>query len=428
MAEINPGTAQNVDPPWWKKGKLSLVFFSMGQGDCCVITLPDGRHVMIDCGTKAYEEEGIEEVPGLLKSKDVLGAAGSSVNTIEALVLTHSDKDHYNRVTELLAGLTVKKVYFSEPVLGKDILQRAPYLKGPLQSYKENSVNNTIYNNLGVEELCGVTTRASANYIMVDRWEPPFNDKNHKADRLVYTKPSDVFLPIVTDVNNQFSVSILAGNVSKGGEDKSADEINPASIVTLIEANLQINLLGQAQAFKILICGDATSSTEAYLLKHHADKLANLTLLQVPHHGSDTSSTADFIVHTRPKAIIISVQKDEATHNLPKAASVRPYEIGGFIGTTTDSRTISYWRPKEKKEIEAHRKLWDTEGIEYEKVLKDGRLKRCVREMPDNFGVKVLDGFHQTGNSEAIYILYEMKTKKKIYQTGTQQHCWFLYP
>ena len=38
-------------PDGWKPGEFQILFLSMGQGDCCVITCPDGRHVMIDCGS-----------------------------------------------------------------------------------------------------------------------------------------------------------------------------------------------------------------------------------------------------------------------------------------------------------------------------------------------------------------------------------------
>ena len=33
--------------------EFKFVFVSMGQGDCCMVRCPDGRVVVVDCGSKA---------------------------------------------------------------------------------------------------------------------------------------------------------------------------------------------------------------------------------------------------------------------------------------------------------------------------------------------------------------------------------------
>jgi len=370
---------------------------------------------MIDCGTKNLEKEGYSDVIEHLRSRDVLAADWISFNEIEALVLTHSDKDHYNRITEILEGLTVKKVYFSEPAL-TDPARRDAYLKGPLQSYHEGSANLTIYEDLKVEELCCVTTRASAKQIKVDKWTPPFQEKQHKEVIFKYANPSKTLLEIVTVPKYDFSVSILAGNVSKEPGDKSADEHNPASLVTLVK-------MGD---IRILICGDATSSTEMYLLNYHSDKLKDLKLLQVPHHGSTTSSTAAFINLTKPKEIIISVKQDEHTHNLPRGEIVKSYENSGYLESIDDAWNISYWNRSTKSELIKRKASWmKTPGL-IEQSTKNKNL--FVRKEPDRDGVKILDGIKKVSTSTAFYMLYELLTLKKIKQTGMHGHCWFLYP
>lgn len=56
----------------------------------------------------------------------------------------------------------------------------------------------------------------------------------------------------------------------------------------------------------LLLVGDIEKESEAELLKNQAEKIAS-DVLVVPHHGSKTSSTADFIDAVNPKVAIFTV-------------------------------------------------------------------------------------------------------------------------
>lgn len=74
--------------------------------------------------------------------------------------------------------------------------------------------------------------------------------------------------------------------------------------------------------YKFLFMGDAGKIKESDLLKKY--DLNNIDFLKVGHHGSNTSSSKDFINHIKPKYAIISVgkyniyghPKDSVLHNL----------------------------------------------------------------------------------------------------------------
>lgn len=78
-----------------------LIFhvFDVGQGDCALVGCPNGSWVMIDCGSTGGGHVGrvTDEVQGLLD--------GAAVST---LVVTHPDRDHYNWLETVLAGVTVE--------------------------------------------------------------------------------------------------------------------------------------------------------------------------------------------------------------------------------------------------------------------------------------------------------------------------------
>lgn len=64
--------------------------------------------------------------------------------------------------------------------------------------------------------------------------------------------------------------------------------------------------------FSMLFTGDIEEIAEKEILKEHNDNLNQLkaTVLKIPHHGSKTSSTQDFIDTVDPKFALIGVGKN----------------------------------------------------------------------------------------------------------------------
>lgn len=79
----------------------------------------------------------------------------------------------------------------------------------------------------------------------------------------------------------------------------------------------------------VLIAADIEKESERRLLQRHADKL-RATLLVVPHHGSKTSSTPDFVAAVQPRyAVFTAGYRNRFGH--PKAEVVERYQA---IGST----------------------------------------------------------------------------------------------
>ena len=58
-------------------------------------------------------------------------------------------------------------------------------------------------------------------------------------------------------------------------------------------------------AIRMLFTGDIQHHTERWLLRHRPDLRADI--LQIPHHGSKTSTAAAFVRRVRPRVGIISL-------------------------------------------------------------------------------------------------------------------------
>ena len=77
----------------------------------------------------------------------------------------------------------------------------------------------------------------------------------------------------------------------------------------------------------ILLAADIEKKAEAKLLNQHKDKLA-ATVLVVPHHGSKTSSTPDFVAAVQPRyAVFTAGYRNRFGH--PKAEVVERYRVIG---------------------------------------------------------------------------------------------------
>ena len=64
--------------------------------------------------------------------------------------------------------------------------------------------------------------------------------------------------------------------------------------------------------FSILFTGDIEKKAEEQILKKYKNNLniLNSTILKVAHHGSNTSSTKEFIEAVKPQIALIGVQKN----------------------------------------------------------------------------------------------------------------------
>ena len=89
--------------------------------------------------------------------------------------------------------------------------------------------------------------------------------------------------------------------------------------------------------YKFMFMGDASSTTEKEILNKY--NLPNIDVLKVGHHGSNTSSSEEFIDKINPKYSVISVGKNnryghpnkEALNNLENSKNYRTDQDGSIV-------------------------------------------------------------------------------------------------
>jgi beta-lactamase superfamily II metal-dependent hydrolase len=282
-------------------GQLHMAFIRVGQGDCAVMSTPAGQVVVFDCGTDSKEGETdaqfVNRLQAILSNAKFLRHR----DIIDVLIMTHPDTDHYNQLENVLGDdYTIHNCYHSDAADQYSAGQTSTWVAGCLEhqtGFKRVVHNRDNANGVaGSLSLNGVAVPAAGGGIFVDRLDG-------QGGILIVNEPN-------------CKVSILAAGVTYDYNGDSSNFRNRGSVVTLIEAN----------GVKILMCGDATISTEQYLRNTNAARITNLRAVQAGHHGSiNTSSSQAFINLVNPQLVVASAGRQIVMHHLPSKEVIRRY-------------------------------------------------------------------------------------------------------
>lgn len=282
-------------------GKFYIAFVKMGQGDCTLMTTPKGQVVMIDCGTNSHDSENENEylnrIVSIVNRPYFLGVD----TTIDILIMSHPDRDHYNMIDRVLLGAyTPTLIYhsgdFAEYGSGKTWADQ----RIARQFVKRVTANR--WSGRGGWSVAGVD---------VEKWPA-----DAAPEDTIEKRDATGGITIVNEPDCQ--ITILASDMVEDPAKDKDDGTNRASVVTLVE------IFGA----KLLLCADATTSTERMLVRQHGDRIRGVATLMVGHHGSNRTSSSDaFAKHVSPHSVVISAgEVGHKAHHLPSWTVIRRYE------------------------------------------------------------------------------------------------------
>ncbi len=247
-------------------GELRIHFIDVGQGDCTLIELPDGKVVLIDGGDS--KESTKKQILRYLNALDI--------DRIDHLVVTHTDKDHCGSLEEVFRCKEVVNAYLPHTYEAEDVAYGKAYAAA-------------------LEEECAIV----------------------KAERGV-------------DLSNEAEGYVLRFLYPYSVE--STDEYCEDSAVLWLDY----------KGVSALFCGDADASVEKKLLRDETMgfldmegvDLSSTEILKVAHHGSDASSTKEFLELLRVKTAILSCGKDNPYGHPAKSTMERLEGLGVEIFRT----------------------------------------------------------------------------------------------
>ena len=287
------------------KQKLNLIMFDVGHGLAINVSI-DGKQLIYDTGY------GRSTIKNLSKQKNKLNSATNknfkvisdysvarsslipyleshSVKHIDKLVISHNDADHSGGFIDIIERFTI----------GELLLGESDFI-----SSKQLELNI---------EQARVTNIASCH----NKSEWDWNGVSFK------------FIDTTSHFNR--SKAPLKQRL-KGQSSRVKYKGNNASCVLLIETGNN----------RLLITGDIEKRVEKELIRaDNSQRLVKIDLLVAPHHGSETSSTRDFVNHLNPKIVLFSAGYANQWQFPRKAVVDRYHDIAATQFTSFKSGAIT---------------------------------------------------------------------------------------
>lgn len=241
-------------------GDLTVHFIDVGQGDSCLVELPDDRLMLIDAGV-ASEGKTVESYI----NDNIKGEDGKPITFLDFVVFTHSDADHIGGMSYVLGKFDAGTVYRSN-----EECERCsdPALKGKEQ-------RNCFWG----EKHGTKDTKAYHEAI----------DKAYEvADEVIVTNPEDDTQNEITSTNEKYYTICFYSPLSSFYKD-----LNNYSPIIVIEY----------RGKRIVLSGDAEKENEAEFVVRAKDGEGRYSVfknfcadvIKLGHHGSSTSSSEDYL-------------------------------------------------------------------------------------------------------------------------------------
>ncbi len=261
-------TIVGLGASWWNKPRdeVHCTVISVGHG-CSVLIESSDRSMLYDAGGLSDPKSVARQIAGVLWHR--------GLTHLDAIVLSHADRDHFNAVPELLKKFSVGAVYASPAMFGDD---RIAWHSDPTAEQRTESALQSLISALETHQVPRRTIAAGDRLILSD-------------DRLA-------------------SVEVLHPSKRSALGD---DNVN--SLVVEVTFN------GRS----LLLTGDLEKGGLLDLL---AEEPRDCDVLLAPHHGSRQPRLGDLLKWASPEWVVVSDSRNRATTGDRD-------ELGAVVGATT---------------------------------------------------------------------------------------------
>lgn len=275
-------------------GELQIHFMDVGQGDGILILFPDGRDMLIDCAN--YNDSST--VRGeILDYMDDYVTDGQ----LDYLMLTHCDSDHVSFMDEVLEEYQVDNVFMPNVLATHDKVAKADIPQERLALFTdEDTVDTACYADFFIAALtepdCTVTLNVDADE---DSNSVVITDGERQSDGTY--DGATYMLTFYCPTAEYYAESDLS----------SAEEKNAISPIGVLEYN----------GFRIVLTGDSNEINEPTFVDRIGGQL-DCDVLKVGHHGSETSSTEEFLDAIDCEYAVISCNAAGNTFHHPRQTTL----------------------------------------------------------------------------------------------------------
>ena len=285
-------------------GKLTIQILDVGQGDGIYIEFPNGKNMLVDLGSLMPTKAWKVVRPDLWTYFATHTRFKNKGATLDYLVVTHADFDHYSLIPQFVAQFTPTIRYVLHAGVPADYKNEAfrkllnGWTKADADRAKATATTTT-----GPSAMDTSTSTAPTGPVMLKPPPVPIFPLAGTAEMARVLGLKAMSSGNQNDLCGGVGVLVLAINTK--GISKKADswQTNTASVV------LQLRF-GEEN---VILAGDATTDTEAAILNALGPKVGILksTVLKVAHHGSArTSSRPAWIKAVAPEYVVVSSDRN----------------------------------------------------------------------------------------------------------------------
>ena len=292
-----------TDPPLVRgEGELMVHFIDVGQGDCILILFPDGKDMLIDCGNKSSGYD-FEETAEYLATYIPDGQ-------LDYLMLTHGDEDHVEYIDEVIEAYDVDNIFMPDVKSVPSGTSSSDKYQDQIDALSRDKLAlfndpDTLSSNVYAEFFIAALTEPDCNiYLNVDP------DENTNA---IVITDDGVQDPDAPDTDATYRLTFYCPTQEYYDESNlgDAEKRNAISPIGILEYN----------GFRLVLTGDSNEINEPTFVERVGDNL-DCDVLKVGHHGSESSSTEEFLDAIDCEYAVISCNAEGNTFYHPRQTTL----------------------------------------------------------------------------------------------------------
>lgn len=305
LGKIDPSGDDGKTPPTVLapgEGELQVHFMDVGQGDSILILFPDGKDMLIDCANynnaSAYRTETLAYIDNYVTD-----------GQLDYLMLTHCDGDHVYFMDEVLEKYDVDTVFMPNVLAEPSGTQSSDRLQAEIDALDQNKVGmftdeDTVDSNAYAEFFIAALSEPECEIVLnVD----PDEDTNS----IVITDGTKLSDGTYDGATYMLTFYCPTEEYYATTDLSSAEEKNAVSPIGILEYN----------DVRIVLTGDSNEINEPTFVDRIGGSL-DCDVLKVGHHGSETSSTEEFLDAINCEYAVISCNAEGNTFSHPRQSTL----------------------------------------------------------------------------------------------------------
>ena len=339
LGKIDPSGDDGKTPPTVLapgEGELQVHFMDVGQGDSILILFPDGKDMLIECANynnaSSYRTETLAYMDNYITD-----------GQLDYLMLTHCDSDHVYFMDEVLEKYQVDNVFMPNVLATHDKVAEADLPQEQLDRFTDEDT---------------ISTACYADFFIAALTEPDCEivlnvDPDEDTNSIVITDGTEQSDGSYDGATYMLTFYCPTAEYYAESDLSSAEEKNAVSPIGILEYN----------DVRIVLTGDSNEINEPTFVDRIGGYI-DCDVLKVGHHGSETSSTKEFLDAINCEYAVISCNAEGNTFYHPRQNTLvyRTDNNGNIVLTVDETGEMTFTLEREVDQS-VNRDGWTDEEI-----------------------------------------------------------------